>query len=539
MTFSSKISAFENAIHEGQRETTPQEMLAEGEPAGISPSPGVVVLKISDIEIPYNRRNIDPAVVKGIAETMKIIGQIEPIIVVKKHNSTAGEPPYWGVDGEHRIKSCLLLGRETIECIVRDYATALERKYAEICANIVRSEVHFLDAGDQLNQWDVLLKESGVRANQSNKGKSTSAQSALVETTKSLAAKFGMKERTFQILKRIAKKLSAEAKQVIKELKLSRSDAAHLIKLDYAERDDILALADKATILLALRSRFPKKAASSPPEAKSAAPITMGGTGSLCLVPVAQPQVSTPEPGARTDMTDSGFLDRIRMATDLSDAEKKEIAKAAKKIFSEDWKKKRQEYIARLEDSAMQKIKEAEGVYDVIVIDPPWNLKYMQLKGRAGQVGLPYKTMTEEEISKVRIPAADDCHIWLWTTQKHLSVAKRLLKGWGFKYSRIHVWHKDGGPQPLDSPKYNCEFVLYARKGNPKFADTKDFPTCFYAKRTGHSKKPKKFYDIVRRVTAGRRLDMFNRRDIDGFDGWGLESPSNRAGGDIESPAAQ
>jgi N6-adenosine-specific RNA methylase IME4 len=179
---------------------------------------------------------------------------------------------------------------------------------------------------------------------------------------------------------------------------------------------------------------------------------------------------------------------------------------------------------ANLEDIETQNVKEIAGVYDVIVIDAPWDQGLFVLDATPESVGLNYPTMSEEQLLALKIPAANDCHLWLWTTHRFLPSALRLLEAWGFKYICTFVWHKRTGFQPLHLPKYNCEFSLYARKGNPQFVDTKSFFTCFEAPTREHSEKPEEFYEMVRRVTAGRRLDMFSRRKIEGFDGWGNEA---------------
>lgn len=185
---------------------------------------------------------------------------------------------------------------------------------------------------------------------------------------------------------------------------------------------------------------------------------------------------------------------------------------------------KKREYKERLDFIASTPAVDPVGDYDVIVMDPPWPMQKITRDVRPNQVSLDYPVMQEEELRDLAIPAAEDCHMWVWTTHKFLPMALRLIDHWGFKYICTFVWHKPGGPQPYGLPQYNCEFALYAHRGNPQFVDTKAFFTAFEAPRGKHSEKPEEFYEVVRRVTGGRRIDMFNRRDIEGFDKWGNEA---------------
>lgn len=185
---------------------------------------------------------------------------------------------------------------------------------------------------------------------------------------------------------------------------------------------------------------------------------------------------------------------------------------------------KRAEVKQRLENIVVREVETPTGLFDVIVIDPPWAMEKIERDVRPNQTGFDYPTMSEQELAALDIPADEHCHMWLWTTHKFFPMALRLLEAWGFKYVCTFVWHKPGGFQPIGLPQFNCEFAIYARKGTPQFVDTKAFNVCFDAPRGAHSEKPDAFYDVVRRVTGGRRLDMFNRRAIDGFSTWGNEA---------------
>jgi N6-adenosine-specific RNA methylase IME4 len=200
----------------------------------------------------------------------------------------------------------------------------------------------------------------------------------------------------------------------------------------------------------------------------------------------------------------------------------REILEAAKAIRQKKAEVRREEN-ARLAAAAPPP---PDGKYRCIVIDPPWEMKKIERDVSPNQVDFDYPTMTEEQLASFAVGemADTDCHLFCWTTHKHLPQAFRLLDQWGFRYVCTMVWHKSGGFQPFGLPQYNCEFVLYARRGSPEFVDTKAFFCCFEAPRREHSRKPDEFYEVVKRVTAGPRIDVFSREDRDGFDQHGNET---------------
>ena len=165
-----------------------------------------------------------------------------------------------------------------------------------------------------------------------------------------------------------------------------------------------------------------------------------------------------------------------------------------------------------------------EGLYSVAVIDPPWPMSPIHVGDASNRPDIGYATMTVDEITALVLPATD-AHVFLWTTQRFLPDAFRCFDAWGVRYVCWYFWIKPGGPKPLRLPTYNVEPVLYGRIVKPSEPrDEADWRTGFSAPRGAHSEKPGVFYETIRRVYAGPRIDMFSRRRIDGFDPWGDES---------------
>jgi len=180
--------------------------------------------------------------------------------------------------------------------------------------------------------------------------------------------------------------------------------------------------------------------------------------------------------------------------------------------------------IAEGKKAGIGKIAKNGNMYKTIVIDPPWPVEKILRDERPNQAEFDYPIMGISEIRALPVRQAADeagCHVYLWTTQKYLPVAYELFRDWGIEYQCLMTWVKNVGFTPF-SFMYSTEHCLFGRYGTLpllKLGKRLDFQ----AKVREHSRKPDEFYDLVREVSPGPRLDWFSREKHDGFEQYGNE----------------
>jgi len=155
-----------------------------------------------------------------------------------------------------------------------------------------------------------------------------------------------------------------------------------------------------------------------------------------------------------------------------------------------------------------------EGLFSVIVIDPPWNYG-REYNAYSSRVASPYPEMDVEQIMVMDIPAADDCMLWLWTTNKFMHDAYHILEAWAFEPKTILTWYKErtGVGHWLRGDTEHC---VLAVKGKPIITHTAQ--SSFLGAKAGeHSEKPEEFYGLVESLCPGKKLEMFARKEREGW----------------------
>jgi len=172
--------------------------------------------------------------------------------------------------------------------------------------------------------------------------------------------------------------------------------------------------------------------------------------------------------------------------------------------------------------------------YSTIVVDPPWRYGKWGKASKPNYEGhipkesdLPYEWMSIDEIKALPVGslANKNCELYLWTTQKYLPDAFEVIKAWGFKYCQTLTWCKK--PMGKGQGGVYCpttEFMILARRGKMPKVERVD-TTWWQVSRAWktHSKKPEFFQDLIEQVSEAPRLEMFARRERDGWDVFGNE----------------
>ena len=130
--------------------------------------------------------------------------------------------------------------------------------------------------------------------------------------------------------------------------------------------------------------------------------------------------------------------------------------------------------------------------------------------------------MSTEEIKAIKLPDENDAVLFLWTTHAFLPDAFEIMKHWGYTYKATMVWDKAKMGMGAWF-RMQCEFCLLGIKGKPYWYNTTERDIITEARRE-HSRKPDSFFEMVTKVTAGKRLEYFSREERTGWDIYGNDT---------------
>lgn len=163
--------------------------------------------------------------------------------------------------------------------------------------------------------------------------------------------------------------------------------------------------------------------------------------------------------------------------------------------------------------------------YRVVYADPPWSYGNT-MPDYMGVQDDHYPTMTVKEVCglPVREMVEDNAVLFLWVTSPILPESFDVVRAWGFEYKASFVWDKVKHVMG----HYNSvrhEILLVCVRGSCQPDVPKLFDSVQTIERGAHSTKPEEFRTIIDTIYPyGRRIELFARRNADGWETWGNES---------------
>lgn len=201
-------------------------------------------VQISDIRISDDRRKADYHEVLNLANSIKLVGLINPITI--KHDGEIGK--YLLVAGMHRLKAHVLLGEQEIKANIVS-GTNLEIELIEIDENLIRNELKQADIDDLTYRRKEIYEEMypQTKHNATFKGNQfrSESESDLEQKpsfVKDTSNKTGKSETIIkeEILR--ARNLIPEAKELFREDTLNKTDATILAREEPEQQRKVINL---------------------------------------------------------------------------------------------------------------------------------------------------------------------------------------------------------------------------------------------------------------------------------------------------------
>lgn len=191
-------------------------------------------IKIAEIKVGDNRREIDEANVSNLMKSIREVGLINSITV------TAGNKL---IAGAHRLEACKRLGWAEIECNVAEL-DGLKAELAEIDENLIRHNLNHIDEGEQLLRkkeiYEMLYPETKAnavfRGNQHIRPNVTVPVDHKKSFVDDSAEKMGVSSSSVEKKVQIAKSLSTEVKTIVKENGIGIKNSLKLARIKEPEK---------------------------------------------------------------------------------------------------------------------------------------------------------------------------------------------------------------------------------------------------------------------------------------------------------------
>ncbi len=215
-----------------------------------------------------------------------------------------------------------------------------------------------------------------------------------------------------------------------------------------------------------------------------------------------------------------GTLQRVKFIEQHANPEQKKRLSTQQDSINKVYHEIRKDLVL---NQKIKTIKLPKEEFNIIYADPPWRYDFSQTNERS--IETHYSSMSLEQIKEMKIPTEENSVLLLWGTAPKLKEALEVMESWGFEYKTCAIWDKE-----IIGMGYwfrgQHELLLIGTKGNVKTPKPENrFSSVIKERRSKHSKKPKKVYDMIESMFPNQKyLELFARNKRKNWVSWGNET---------------